>query len=120
TSIDITSRSSMRTVPEVGSISRLTILREVVLPQPLGPTRTQISPGGTVSERFSTAPGAPRCCEPERFVTLRSSTEAPPLRVAKPFVAMADYAVVGSRSPAYTGTGRRLSGGASGQTQRGS
>jgi hypothetical protein len=27
----------------------------VVLPQPDGPTRTQISPAGTVRERFSTA-----------------------------------------------------------------
>jgi hypothetical protein len=42
----------------------------VVLPQPEGPTSTQISPAGTVSERLSTAtsvvPGY-------RFVTLRNS-----------------------------------------------
>ena len=41
----------------VGSISRLTILSEVVLPQPDGPTRTQILPAGTVSDRSLTAPG---------------------------------------------------------------
>ena len=41
----------------VGSISRLTILSEVVLPQPDGPTRTQIAPAGIVSDRSLTAPG---------------------------------------------------------------
>ncbi len=38
---------------------RLTIFRLVVLPQPDGPTSTQMRPAGTVSERFSTAPPAP-------------------------------------------------------------
>ncbi len=38
-------------------MSRLTILSEVVLPQPDGPTSTQILPAGTVSERSLTAPG---------------------------------------------------------------
>ena len=37
------------------SIMRLTIRIAVVLPQPDGPTSTQISPDGTVSERRSTA-----------------------------------------------------------------
>ena len=48
--------------PEVGSMSRLTILSEVVLPQPEGPTSTQIFPAGTASERSLTAAAAPRCC----------------------------------------------------------
>ena len=34
---------------------RLTIRIAVVLPQPDGPTSTQISPAGTSSERWSTA-----------------------------------------------------------------
>ena len=37
------------------SIMRLTIRIAVVLPQPEGPTSTQISPEGTVSDRASTA-----------------------------------------------------------------
>ncbi|MNR62772.1 hypothetical protein D3C85_1848890 [compost metagenome] len=45
----------MRTVPEVGSISRLIIFSVVVLPQPEGPRKTQISPLGTVIETASTA-----------------------------------------------------------------
>jgi hypothetical protein len=51
------STPSIRIWPLVGSISRLTILRLVVLPQPDGPTRTQIRPAGTVSDRSLTAPG---------------------------------------------------------------
>ena len=46
----------MRMRPLVGSISRLTIFSEVVLPQPDGPTRTQILPAGIVSDRSFTAP----------------------------------------------------------------
>ena len=38
----------------VGSMSRLTILRLVVLPQPDGPTSTQILPAGTVKLRSLT------------------------------------------------------------------
>ena len=38
-------------------MSRLTILSDVVLPQPDGPTRMQILPAGTVSDRSLTAPG---------------------------------------------------------------
>ena len=49
---------SMRIRPHVGSMSRLTILSVVVLPQPEGPTRTQMRPAGTVSVRSSTAPCA--------------------------------------------------------------
>ena len=54
-----TSTPSSRIRPEVGSISRLTILSDVVLPQPDGPTSTQILPAGTSSDRSLTAPGAP-------------------------------------------------------------
>ena len=53
------STPSNRMRPDVGSISRLTILSDVVLPQPEGPTRTQILPAGTVSDRSLTAPGVP-------------------------------------------------------------
>ncbi len=51
------STPSMRMRPLVGSMIRLTILSEVVLPQPEGPTKTQILPAGTTSERSLTAPG---------------------------------------------------------------
>ena len=44
-----------RMSPSEISIMRLTIRIAVVLPQPDGPTRTQISPAGTSSERPSTA-----------------------------------------------------------------
>ena len=45
----------IRMSPSVMSIMRLTIRMAVVLPQPDGPTSTQISPAGTSSERWSTA-----------------------------------------------------------------
>ena len=41
--------------PEVGSIIRLTIRSEVVLPQPEGPTRTVICPDGATRSSPSTA-----------------------------------------------------------------
>src|SRR4051812_39995321 len=41
--------------PLVGSISRLIIFMVVVLPQPDGPTSTQISPSATSRSRWSTA-----------------------------------------------------------------
>ena len=53
------STPSSRIRPDVGSISRLTILSVVVLPQPDGPTRTQILPAGIVRLRSLTAPGVP-------------------------------------------------------------
>jgi len=45
---------SIFTVPEVGSISRLIILRSVVLPDPEVPTITAISPSATVRLTWST------------------------------------------------------------------
>ena len=51
------STPSIRMRPLVGSMSRFTIFRLVVLPQPDGPTSTQILPAGTVSDRSFTAPG---------------------------------------------------------------
>ena len=45
-------------------MSRLTILSDVVLPQPDGPTRQQILPAGTTSDRSLTAPGVPRAAPP--------------------------------------------------------
>ena len=47
--------SPTRMSPEVISIIRFTIRIAVVLPEPDGPTRTQISPAGTSSESASTA-----------------------------------------------------------------
>ncbi len=49
------STPSMVTVPDVGSIIRLTIRSEVVLPQPDGPTSTVIRPVGAVRVSPSTA-----------------------------------------------------------------
>src|SRR5262245_14160252 len=74
-----TSLPSTRICPLAGSTSRLTILSVVVLPQPLGPTNTQISPGATESERSSTAtvPLRSRRCAEKWTVTWRNSTEAP-------------------------------------------
>src|SRR6266540_3856940 len=41
--------------PLVGSMSRFTIFKVVVFPQPDGPTRTEISPSGTSRVRTVTA-----------------------------------------------------------------
>src|SRR5438094_3192556 len=70
------STPSMMICPPDGSMSRLTILSVVVLPQPDGPTRTQILPAGTVSDRSLTAPGVPLAPRSYRFVTLRNSIVA--------------------------------------------
>ena len=56
-------------------MSRLTILSEVVLPQPDGPTSTQILPAGTFSERSLTAPGVPPALDRRRVVVLRDMVE---------------------------------------------
>src|ERR1700704_5152570 len=61
--------------PEVGSMRRLIIFMVVVLPQPDGPTRTQISPAGIVSDRSFTARGAEG--GPYRLLTCSSVTTAP-------------------------------------------
>ena len=47
--------SSRQWVPSVGSIRRLIIRSEVVLPQPLGPTKTIVLPSGTSRSSASTA-----------------------------------------------------------------
>src|SRR3954462_13714381 len=72
------STPSSRIRPDVGSMSRLTILSDVVLPQPDGPTRTQIFPAGTSSDRSLTAPGAPALVDRASytFVTWSNSTDA--------------------------------------------
>ena len=46
-SVFITSVPSTRIVPDVGSIMRLTMRSDVVLPQPDGPTNTVIPPSRT-------------------------------------------------------------------------
>src|SRR3954454_14658727 len=51
----MTSSSSTVIRPELGSIIRLTIRNEGVLPQPDGPTRTVVRPLGAVRSRPSTA-----------------------------------------------------------------
>ena len=56
-------------------MSRLTILSEVVLPQPDGPTRMQILPAGTVSDRSLTAPGVGRPLLAAARRTLRDVVE---------------------------------------------
>jgi hypothetical protein len=52
---EVTSRSSIVIVPEVGSIIRLIMRRLVVLPQPDGPTSAVIWPDGAVRVSPSTA-----------------------------------------------------------------
>src|SRR5215211_6875242 len=64
---------STRMSPSVMSIMRLTIRIAVVFPQPEGPTSTQISPAGTVSDSSSTAG---RDCPEYRFVARRNSSVA--------------------------------------------
>ena len=49
---------SIRMSPSLSSIIRFTSRSAVVLPQPDGPTSTQISPAGTSSERSSIAGSA--------------------------------------------------------------
>jgi hypothetical protein len=66
----------MRISPDVGSMSRFVIFNVVVLPQPDGPTRTQISPAPTLNDRPFTAPG-PSFARANRFDTSRNSTVAP-------------------------------------------
>src|SRR5690242_4589647 len=51
----VTTRPSTVSVPDVGSIIRLIIRIEVVLPQPDGPTNTVSVPCGTSRLRLSTA-----------------------------------------------------------------
>jgi len=49
------SRPSMAMVPDVGSIIRLIMRSDVVLPQPDGPTSTVIRPVGAVRDSPPTA-----------------------------------------------------------------
>src|SRR3954447_8851746 len=65
--------------PELIEIIRLTIRMAVVLPPPEGPTRTQISPAGTVSESDLTAGSARRG---ERLVTASKTIPDPRPAVA--------------------------------------
>ena len=50
-----TSCPLISTVPDVGSTMRLSMRREVVLPQPEGPTKTVREPAGMSRSRWSTA-----------------------------------------------------------------
>src|SRR4051812_33677735 len=79
--------------PEVIEIIRLTIRIAVVLPQPEGPTSTQISPAGTVNESLSTAGSA---CPGYTLVASRNSSVA----ASRPAPwSGVDWAVVTSGAP---------------------
>ncbi len=62
-------------VPPVGSMRRLIILSDVVLPHPDGPTRITVSPDLISSERWSTATWSPY-----RLTTLSKVITSPPPR----------------------------------------
>src|SRR3977135_13653 len=64
---------SSRMSPPLSSIIRFASLSAVVLPQPDGPTSTQISPAGTSSDRLLIAGSD---CPGKRFVPSRYSPEA--------------------------------------------
>jgi hypothetical protein len=68
----------MLIVPEVGSIIRLIIRREVVFPHPDGPTSTVIWPEGISSVRSSTAtvPSAYRLVTPSNLINVTLFLEA--------------------------------------------
>src|SRR5215471_1811489 len=65
----------MRIAPALGSMSRLTIRRRVVFPEPEVPTSMQMAPGGTSNVTPSTA-GRP--APGYRFVTSRNAMVAIP------------------------------------------
>src|ERR1019366_282099 len=69
TSIVAVSRPSMEMAPDVGSISRLIIVREVVLPHPEGPAKTTISPERTSTDSSPTAVTRPYRLLPRAQVT---------------------------------------------------
>src|SRR5579875_3187964 len=75
-----TSAPSTITVPEVGSIIRLIIRIDVVLPQPDGPTKTVSAPRGTSRVRLSTATVA----SPYTLVTLSKLIKSSPIPVSLP------------------------------------
>src|SRR4051794_11722764 len=52
---EVVGRPFTRTSPELGSCRRFTSLREVVLPDPLRPSRTNVSPCSTERVRSSTS-----------------------------------------------------------------
>src|SRR5256885_14480324 len=57
--IESTDRPSMRTVPELGRYTRVTTLKSVVLPAPLGPIRATTSPAPTPKDTRSRATTPP-------------------------------------------------------------
>src|SRR3954447_22020868 len=78
-----TSLPSTVSTPDVGSIIRLIIRIEVVLPQPEGPTNTASVPSGTSSVRSSTAtvPSGYLLVTPSKLITL-----SPPQSLVEPVV----------------------------------
>src|SRR5664279_4868756 len=80
-STSLTTRSPMRTTPEVG-VSRPAMMRRAVdLPHPDGPSRTRDSPGSTSSVRSSTATTSPK-----RLVTPSNASRlgSPTARLPRP------------------------------------
>src|SRR3569833_1170854 len=75
------SSPSMLIVPEVGSIIRLIIRSEVVLPQPDGPTKTVICPDGISRVRSSTAtvPSGYRLVTPSNLIKSDSLPRGGPI-----------------------------------------
>src|SRR5215207_550607 len=69
-STDMMSRPSTEITPPLGSIIRLIIRSEVVLPQPDGPTNTVILPASTVRSSASTAtvPSGKRLVTPRNSI----------------------------------------------------
>src|SRR5205809_1576886 len=59
----VTSRPSMRMLPEVTLSNPATMRSAVVLPQPEGPSRTMNSPGSTVSDSSCTTVSGPKLFE---------------------------------------------------------
>src|SRR5690606_13028578 len=107
-STEATSRPSTRTVPSVGSIMRLIMRRDVVLPQPDGPTKTVMPPASTVRSRWSTAtvPSGKRLVTPRNSIIRETSVFADdPLPVAA-----SSEAIPTDRQPATDVIGPRSDG----------
>src|SRR5205814_9437896 len=65
--MSVIERSSIRMSPAVGGVKPATIMRVVVLPDPLGPSNVTNSPGATSRSTCATAVTSPyRLVNPER------------------------------------------------------
>src|SRR3954470_19296886 len=77
-STDMMSLPSTEITPSLGSIIRLIIRRDVVLPQPDGPTKTVILPASTLrsSESTATVPSGKRLVTPRNSIIRGTSVFA--------------------------------------------